>query len=60
VRDAQAYDLTAELTGTPDRRAPDYAVPAGPFGSACGAGPASAEEWAPLRELAKASGWPVA
>jgi phospholipase C len=59
VRDAQANDLTAELTGTPDARAPDYAVPAGPFGGACGAGPASEEEWAPLRDLAARSGWPV-
>jgi phospholipase C len=59
VRDATANDLTAELTGTADVRAPSYAVPAGPFGTACGAGPVSEEEWAPLRDLAARTGWPV-
>jgi phospholipase C len=61
VRDATANDLTAELTGSPQPRAPAYAVPPGPFASACAPGSAaSEEEWAPLRDLAAKAGWPVA
>jgi phospholipase C len=60
VRDATANDLTAELTGSPTPRAPAYAVPPGPFASACAPGSAaSEEEWAPLRKLAATAGWPV-
>jgi phospholipase C len=63
VRDRTANDLGSELGARADLRAPAYAVPAGPFGGACGApapGAASPEaEWAPLLDTARAAGWPV-
>jgi phospholipase C len=64
VRDRTANDLGAELTARPDLRAPDYEVPAGPFGAPCALpAPPGAEspeaEWGPLRDAARAAGWPV-
>jgi phospholipase C len=61
VRDRTANDLRLELTARPDVTAPSYAVPAGPFGGPCGvpATPASEEEWAPILDLARRTGWPV-
>jgi phospholipase C len=60
VRDRTANDLGETLDfASPDLRAPAYAVPAGPFGGACGAGAESEEEWSGLRDMALAGGWPV-
>jgi phospholipase C len=61
VRDRTARDLAAELASKPNLSAPSYAVPAGPFGAPCGtpATPASDEEWGPLLDLAKRTGWPI-
>jgi phospholipase C len=64
IRDATANSLAGALAGGPDVRAPQYDVPAGPFGAACGpeppGTPASSEaEWDQLRDLARAAGWPV-
>jgi phospholipase C len=60
IRDRTANSIGAELSASPDFSAPAYDVPAGPFGGPCGTGvSASEEEWAPLLELAQASGWPV-
>jgi phospholipase C len=64
VRDATANDLGAELGTRPDRRAPAYDVPRGPFGAPCPVstlpGPPSAEaEWGALRARALASGFPL-
>jgi phospholipase C len=61
VRDRTARDLAAELVSKPNLTAPRYAVPAGPFGAPCGTPttPASDEEWGPLLDLAKRTGWPI-
>jgi phospholipase C len=65
VRDAGANDLANALDfSTPNLRANQYAVPAGPFGSACAVSTpappgAGGENWAALLALARASGWPV-
>jgi phospholipase C len=58
VRDRTANDLGAELAAPADARAPAYSVPAGPFGGPCGVVAPDAE-WGELRELARATGWPV-
>jgi phospholipase C len=62
VRDATANDLGAELSAKADGRAPDYAVPQGPFGGPCAVAPPAGaespeEEWGGLRELALQSGY---
>ncbi len=61
VRDRTARDLAAELASKPNLTAPSYAVPTGPFGAPCGTPttPASDEEWGPLLDLAKRTGWPI-
>jgi phospholipase C len=59
IRDAQANDLGLELTPTPDPRAPQYAVPSGPFGQPCVPAPPVEEQWADLKALAASSGWAV-
>jgi phospholipase C len=64
VRDATANSLAGALGGKSDLRAPQYAVPGGPFGGACAAQPpgtpvSTEAEWAELRDVARAAGWPV-
>jgi phospholipase C len=60
VRDRTANDLAAELAPRPTLAAPQYAVPPGPFGAPCGTpAPATEEEWGPVLDLARATGWPV-
>ena len=73
VRDATANNLADELLPRAKRWAPQFNVPAGPFGGACPAPapaaasatrsaasrPAATEEWEGLRELARSSGWKV-
>ncbi|MEA2340555.1 MAG: phospholipase, partial [Solirubrobacteraceae bacterium] len=64
VRDGTANDIGAELTASPNVRAPAYDVPPGPFGGPCGApalpGTVSPEaEWGALRSVARLAGWPV-
>jgi phospholipase C len=60
VRDRTANDLGAELAPRANLAAPSYVVPPGPFGAPCGT-PAAAieEEWGPVLDLARATGWPV-
>jgi hypothetical protein len=63
IRDRTANDLGSELATSPDLRAPTYSVPAGPFGGACSVptpgAPSPEAEWGPLRDLARAAGWPI-
>ena len=62
VRDAGATSLARALTTKPNARAPQYSVPAGPFGGPCGApspGTSSEAEWDELRDVAAAAGWPI-
>ena len=63
IRDRTANDLGSELATCPDLRAPTYGVPAGPFGGACSAptpgAPSPEAEWGPLRDMARAAGWPI-
>jgi phospholipase C len=64
VRDAGANSLAGALTGKPQTGAPQYDVPAGTFGGACGpeppGTPASTEaEWDQLRDVALAAGWQI-
>jgi phospholipase C len=62
VRDRTARDLAAELTTTPNIAAPSYDVPAGPFGAPCGTqatAKAPEEEWGPILDVARRSGWSV-
>ncbi|MDX6731439.1 MAG: phospholipase [Baekduia sp.] len=64
VRDRTANDLGAELTTMANLRAPTYDVPSGPFGAPCAVptppgGENPEAEWGPLRDAARAAGWPV-
>jgi len=64
VRDATATNLASILDfRAPRADAPLYRVPFGPFGGACPTtgtlAPAAANEWTALRDLARATGWPV-
>jgi phospholipase C len=68
VRDATANNLATVLDfARPQLRAPQYAVPAGPFGGACTSLPVSTSvpadseetEWAAIRALAIQYGFPV-
>jgi phospholipase C len=64
VRDAAANNLAAALDfGKPNRTAPLYAIPPGPFGGACPNTtdtpplPAAENEWIAVRALAQSYGW---
>jgi len=64
VRDATANNLALALDfGKPNRNAPLYMVPPGPFGGACPStsSPAFAEsnEWVEVRTVARSYGWSV-
>jgi phospholipase C len=60
VRDRTANDLRAELAPVASLAAPGYTVPPGPFGAPCGAPAVAAEEeWGPVLDLARRTGWPV-
>ncbi len=66
VRDSSAQNLALALDfSTINLSAPQYAVPLGPFGSACTSGAATAriassgENWEVLREVATKHGWNI-
>ncbi len=61
IRDASANNLALELDfANPNLTVPQFTVPVGPFGGACQAGaPVTGEDWLPLRDLARQSGWPI-
>jgi len=64
VRDASANNLAEALDFKQKRAAaPQFAVPYGPFGSACAASPLarsiSADKWIMLQSMARSYGWPV-
>jgi phospholipase C len=64
VRDATANNLAAVLDfGKPNRAAPSYSIPPGPYGIPCPAVPSTSapaveqNEWAAVRALAQSYGW---
>ncbi len=64
LRDASANNLAEALDFKQKRAsAPQFAVPYGPFGSACAPSPlarsASADKWIMLQSMARSYGWPV-
>jgi phospholipase C len=61
VRDRTANDLSQELRVHPFAHAPAYDVPTGPFGGKCAPAttPPSEDKWAPLRAVARRSGFPL-
>ncbi|MDP9347204.1 MAG: alkaline phosphatase family protein [Actinomycetota bacterium] len=60
VRDRTANNLAEVLDfSKTDPRAPQYDVPAGPFGAPCGTPSAGGEDWTGLVALARTTGWPV-
>ena len=59
VRDRTAASLAEVLNfSSPNLHAPQYSVPAGPFGTPCGT-PSAGEEWSALLAQARSAGWPV-
>lgn len=68
VRDSAARNLALALNfSAPDLTAPQYAVPPGPFGTACTTGSStpfastrpSGENWAALGDVAMKNGWTI-
>jgi phospholipase C len=62
VRDQTANNLAEVLDfAKPDLKARQFRVPTGPFGGACATARAAAvrNQWAQLREMATALGWPA-
>lgn len=68
IRDATARNLALALDfSLSAHSAPQYAVPAGPFGSVCSSSVttpfagtrAGSENWDGLRDIARQFGWPV-
>jgi len=60
VRDGTANSLAEVLNfSSTSLNAPQYNVPAGPFGAPCGTPSTGEENWSSLLALARSTGWPV-
>jgi phospholipase C len=60
VRDETANNLAAAMDfSSGSLRAPQFDVPAGPFGTICLSSASEREEWQPLFDMATVFGWPL-